>query len=83
MLNWVRAILVVAGLLAYGLVAEAQQTKTVHRIGYLSPIDPTGESARSEGIRLALRELGYGRSIIRLTPDECTTRVSTYVYSDC
>ena len=29
------------------------------RIGYLSPIDPASESARSEAIRLALRELGY------------------------
>jgi putative tryptophan/tyrosine transport system substrate-binding protein len=36
--------------------AEAQK---VHRIGYLSAFDPTSDSARSEGIRLALRELGY------------------------
>jgi putative tryptophan/tyrosine transport system substrate-binding protein len=39
--------------------AEAQQPKKVHRIGYLSNTDPVGESARSEAIRLALRELGY------------------------
>jgi len=40
-------------------VAQAQQPKKVFRIGYLSSFDPASESARSEGIRLALRELGY------------------------
>jgi putative ABC transport system substrate-binding protein len=40
-------------------VAEAQQPKKFHRIGYLSSFDRAGESARSEGIWLALRELGY------------------------
>ena len=39
--------------------AEAQQPKKVPRIGYLSATDPASESARSEAIRLALRELGY------------------------
>ena len=39
--------------------AEAQQPKKVPRIGYLSSADPASESARSEAIRLALRELGY------------------------
>ena len=39
--------------------AEAQQAKKVPRIGYLSDSDPASESARSEAIRLALRELGY------------------------
>ena len=39
--------------------AEAQQPKKVPRIGYLSASDPASESARSEAIRLALRELGY------------------------
>jgi putative ABC transport system substrate-binding protein len=42
-----------------GAVAQAQQSKKVPRIGYLSPVDPAGESTRSEGVRLALRELGY------------------------
>ena len=41
------------------LSAEAQQPKKVPRIGYLSTIDPATDSARVEGIRLALRELGY------------------------
>src|SRR5262245_18331284 len=40
-------------------LAEAQQPKKLPRIGYLSNIDRSGESARSEGIRRALRELGY------------------------
>ena len=40
-------------------IAEAQQPKKVPRIGYLSSSDPASESARSETIRLALRERGY------------------------
>jgi len=39
--------------------AEAQQPKKVFRIGYLASADPASESARAEGIRLALRERGY------------------------
>ena len=39
--------------------AQAQQPKKVPRLGYLSSQDLATESARSEGIRLALRELGY------------------------
>src|SRR5262245_30619656 len=46
-------------LLAAGTFAEAQQPNKVPRIGYLSPVDAARESARSEGIRLALRELGH------------------------
>jgi putative ABC transport system substrate-binding protein len=45
-------------LLPTGLV-EAQQPKKVPRIGYLSSFDPATESTRAEGIRLALRDLGY------------------------
>ena len=55
----VPSILVAVVLLAVGVIAEAQQPKKVPRIGYLSSVDPATESARSEGIRLALRELGY------------------------
>jgi putative ABC transport system substrate-binding protein len=55
----VPSILVVVVLLALGVTAEAQQAKKVPLIGYLSNTDPVGESARSEGIRLALRERGY------------------------
>jgi ABC-type uncharacterized transport system substrate-binding protein len=38
---------------------KAQQPTKVPRIGYLSSGNPTSESARSEAIRLALRDLGY------------------------
>jgi putative ABC transport system substrate-binding protein len=40
-------------------LAEAQQAKKVPRIGYLLAGDVASDSARSEGVRLALRELGY------------------------
>ena len=40
-------------------LAEAQQPKKVHRIGYLSASDPATAFTSSEGIRLALRERGY------------------------
>jgi putative ABC transport system substrate-binding protein len=51
-------------LLATAPAAQAQPKK-VHRIGYLSAQDSARESARSQAIRLALRELGYieGQSI--------------------
>src|SRR5215475_5395050 len=48
-----------ATLLSTGSFADAQQPKKVPRIGYLSLLDPARESARSEGIRQALRERGY------------------------
>ena len=51
-------LIVVASACCCGL-AEAQQPKKVPRIGYLSSADAARESARSEAIRLALRELGY------------------------
>jgi putative ABC transport system substrate-binding protein len=46
--------------------AEAQQPKKVPLLGYLSLFDPATESARSEAIRLALREFGYieGQNIV-------------------
>jgi putative ABC transport system substrate-binding protein len=55
----VSSILVAVVLLALGVIAEAQQPKKVPRIGYLSNTDAATDSARAEGIRLALRELGY------------------------
>ncbi len=53
------SILFVVVLLAVGVTAQAQQPKKVSRLGYLSNTDPATGSARAEGIRLALRELGY------------------------
>ena len=46
-------------ILAFVHLADAQQPKKVHRIGYLSSSDPASDSPRFEAIRLALRELGY------------------------
>jgi putative ABC transport system substrate-binding protein len=46
-------------LLALCASAEAQQPTKVPRIGYLSSVDPATDSASTEGIRLALRRLGY------------------------
>jgi putative tryptophan/tyrosine transport system substrate-binding protein len=46
-------------LIALGFSAEAQQPKKVSRIGYLASLDPATDATRAEGIRLALRELGY------------------------
>jgi hypothetical protein len=53
----VSSILVAVVLLAVGVTTEAQQPKKVARIGYLSTTDPATDSARVEGIRLALRDL--------------------------
>jgi putative tryptophan/tyrosine transport system substrate-binding protein len=55
----VPSILVAVVLLALGVIADAQQPKKATRIGYLLPGDATSESARIEGVRLALRERGY------------------------
>jgi putative tryptophan/tyrosine transport system substrate-binding protein len=46
-------------LLALPFPAWAQEPKKIPRIGYLSLGSPASESARAEGIRLALRERGY------------------------
>ncbi|MGH8546851.1 MAG: hypothetical protein ACREX3_25210, partial [Gammaproteobacteria bacterium] len=55
----VGSILVVVLLFAVAVIAQAQQPVRTPRIGYLSPGNRTSESARSEVIRQALRELGY------------------------
>src|SRR5262245_13620058 len=55
-------ILVAVILLTVAVVTEAQQPKKVPRIAYLSNADAATDSAnsgRAEGIRLALRDLGY------------------------
>ena len=58
-LKWVGRFALVLTFTMCGAVALAQQPKKVPRIGYLSAQDPARESARSEPIRLALRDLGY------------------------
>jgi putative tryptophan/tyrosine transport system substrate-binding protein len=54
-----------AMLFALGSPSDAQQAKKVPRIGYLSSVDRTLESTRSDSFRQALRDLGYieGQSI--------------------
>ena len=55
----VPSILIAVVLLALGVTAEAQQSKKIPRIGYLSGAERDRDSARSEAIKLALRGLGY------------------------
>jgi putative ABC transport system substrate-binding protein len=55
----VPAILIAVILFAVAVLGEAQQPKKVSRLGYLSSADAATDSARAEGIRLALRERGY------------------------
>ena len=55
----VSSMLVVVVLLAVAVIADAQQPKKVHRIGYLSSSDSASDSPRFEAIRLALHDLGY------------------------
>jgi putative ABC transport system substrate-binding protein len=58
-LKWVGISAIALTCAICGAVAEAQQPKKLTRIGYISSRDPSHESACAEGIRLALRELGY------------------------
>jgi ABC-type uncharacterized transport system substrate-binding protein len=53
-------------LFALSFPAFAQQPKKVFRIGYLSGDDAASDTARSEGIRVALRDRGYveGQNIV-------------------
>jgi putative ABC transport system substrate-binding protein len=54
-LKWVGIVAIVVTLTMGGGVAQAQQTRKVPRIGWLT----LGYPARSEGFRQGLRELGY------------------------
>jgi putative ABC transport system substrate-binding protein len=58
-LKWLGLSVIAFVLVVAGAVATAQQPKKVFRIGYLSNTDPATDSPRAEGLRLALRELGY------------------------
>jgi putative ABC transport system substrate-binding protein len=66
MVKGMLTLAVSALLLTLCVPAEAQQPGKIPRVGYLSNIDPARESTRSEGIRLALRALGYieGQNIV-------------------
>ena len=63
--KWLGLSVIVFVLLVVAAGVQAQQPKKIPRIGYLSSFDAASESARSEAIRLALRDLGYieGRNI--------------------
>jgi len=57
--KWLELSVIACVLVVAVGVAPAQQPKKVFRIGYLSAVDPATASAGTEGIRLALRALGY------------------------
>jgi putative ABC transport system substrate-binding protein len=48
------------------VLAEAQPTKKVHRVGFLSPVAASGATTNLDSFRRGLRELGYveGKNII-------------------
>ena len=60
------SILIAIAVLAFGLIAEAQQPKKVPRIGYLSGSPPFSIAEHNEAFRQGLRELGYmeGKNIV-------------------
>ena len=60
------SILIAIVVLAFGLIAEAQQPKKVPRIGYLSGSPPSSIAEHNEAFRQGLRELGYmeGKNIV-------------------
>ena len=62
----VLSILFVVVLLAVAVIAEAQQTKKVPRIGFLAATSPSAISTRIEAFRQGLGELGYveGKNIV-------------------
>jgi putative tryptophan/tyrosine transport system substrate-binding protein len=64
--KWLTVVAIVVALTLSGAVVHAQQEKKVSRIGYLSDSAPARETARSEAMGLALRELGYieGNNIV-------------------
>ena len=53
------SLLLCALLFGFCVPAQAQQPKKFTRIGYLAAADPSTDAARSEEVRVALRDLGY------------------------
>jgi ABC-type uncharacterized transport system substrate-binding protein len=62
----VLSVLIVAVMLAVGVIAEAQQTTKIPLIGYLEGGSLSAYTARIEAFRKGLRELGYeeGKNIV-------------------
>jgi ABC-type uncharacterized transport system substrate-binding protein len=58
-LKWVGIFAIALTFVFGGVEARAQQPKKIPRIGYLSVGDAATGSTGAEGIRLALRKLGY------------------------
>jgi hypothetical protein len=56
MKNFLYLFLIIA-VVDVGVIAEAQQPKSVARIGYLSVLSPSSDSSRIEAFRQGLREL--------------------------
>jgi putative tryptophan/tyrosine transport system substrate-binding protein len=65
-LKWVGISAFVLTFAFGGAVAEAQQPTKARRIGYLTGVSPSTNSARHEAFRQGLRELGYveGKNIV-------------------
>ena len=64
-LKWLGLSVIAFVLVVAGAVVQAQQSKKVPRIGYLSVLSPSSDSTRIEAFRQGLRELAYveGQSI--------------------
>ena len=83
----VLSILFPVVLLAVPVIAQAQQSANVPRVGYLTGATPDGQSARIEAFRQGLGELGYveGKNIVieyryaELKPDRFPTLVAELV----
>jgi putative ABC transport system substrate-binding protein len=62
----VPSILVIVVLLAFGVIADAQQPGKVPRIAYLSAASASSQVTQLEAFRQGLRELGYseGKNIV-------------------
>ena len=58
-LKWLGLSVIAFVLAVTAAVAQAQQSKKVPRIGYLSVLSPSSDSTRIEAFRQGLRELGY------------------------
>jgi putative ABC transport system substrate-binding protein len=63
--KWLALSVIAFVLVVAGAVAQAQQSKKIPRIGYLSVLSPSSDSTRIEAFRQGLRELAYveGQSI--------------------
>jgi len=65
-LKWLGLSVIAFVLVVCGVVAQAQQPKKVHRIGFQGAAFPSAVTARIEALRQGLRELGYveGKNIV-------------------